>query len=201
MGSQTDTDDHFPEPTELEADQSVKDLKPGITYISTVENIAEYGVFVSVGPKSNEVSGLVHTSNLPPMTTLGDYSHGDTLIVELEEIKHNGDIAFNGLKAPEIAPDAPQESVTPTTDLQNEITERLSHIENQLEDMAGEPDSDSDSDSDSELGIVNNPVDEIKSKLTALEQDGYEVIENNIHTRNKGDEVTIEISLSVGGDL
>jgi len=55
-------------------------------YHVTVNGVVDYGVFVDV---SEEVSGLVHESNL-----LGSYEVGDKLIVELVEERENGDLSF-----------------------------------------------------------------------------------------------------------
>ncbi|MCQ4333986.1 S1 RNA-binding domain-containing protein [Natronomonas sp. F2-12] len=76
-------------------DRVVYDLAPGCTlddaeegalYLATVNGVVEYGVFVDL---SKHVSGLVHESNLD-----GEYAVGDELIVELVEIRENGDIGF-----------------------------------------------------------------------------------------------------------
>jgi RecJ-like exonuclease len=56
-------------------------------YVGTVNGVMAYGVFVDL---SDEVSGLVHESNLA-----GAYEVGDELVVELEEVRNNGDLAFN----------------------------------------------------------------------------------------------------------
>jgi len=56
-------------------------------YIGTVNGVMAYGVFVDL---SDEVSGLVHESNLA-----GSYEVGDELVVELEEVRDDGDLAFN----------------------------------------------------------------------------------------------------------
>ncbi|WP_276261219.1 DHH family phosphoesterase [Haloglomus litoreum] len=61
-------------------------LEEGEHYHATVNGVVEYGVFVDV---SASVSGLVHDSELR-----GDYDVGDELIVELIEVRENGDLAF-----------------------------------------------------------------------------------------------------------
>ena len=74
---------------------TVVDLAPGCTvedidwdtpYHATVNGIVDYGVFVDL---SETVSGLVHTSNL-----IGSYEVGDDLVVELDEIRENGDVSL-----------------------------------------------------------------------------------------------------------
>ncbi|MFB6170393.1 MAG: DHH family phosphoesterase [Haloarculaceae archaeon] len=73
----------------------VYELAPGCTlealeenayYHATVNGIVDYGLFVDV---SEKVSGLVHASNL-----VGDYDVGDELVVELLEVRENGDLSF-----------------------------------------------------------------------------------------------------------
>ena len=71
---------------DLEPDCTADDLSVGALYHATVNGVAPYGVFVDV---SDELSGLVHESNLE-----GSYDVGDRLVVRLEEIRENGDIAF-----------------------------------------------------------------------------------------------------------
>jgi RecJ-like exonuclease len=61
-------------------------VEPGERYLATVNGIVEYGVFVDL---SDEVSGLVHSSNLRE-----SYEVGDELVVELDEVRDNGDVAF-----------------------------------------------------------------------------------------------------------
>ncbi|WP_136688632.1 DHH family phosphoesterase [Halorhabdus amylolytica] len=61
-------------------------VEEGMMYHATVNGVVEYGVFVDL---SEEVSGLVHESNLQ-----ASYSTGDKLIVELESVRDNGDLAF-----------------------------------------------------------------------------------------------------------
>ncbi|WP_181685860.1 DHH family phosphoesterase [Halorhabdus salina] len=63
-----------------------EDVEEGAMYHATVNGVVEYGVFVDL---SEEVSGLVHESNLQ-----GGYDRGDKLIVELETVRENGDLAF-----------------------------------------------------------------------------------------------------------
>jgi len=53
---------------------------------ATVNGVVEYGIFVDL---SDSVSGLVHSSNL-----VGTYDVGDDLIVELAEVRENGDVSF-----------------------------------------------------------------------------------------------------------
>ncbi|WP_435195373.1 DHH family phosphoesterase [Natronomonas sp. EA1] len=71
---------------ELAAGCTSEDLEEGSLYHATVNGVVEYGVFVDV---SEHASGLVHDSNL-----IGDYDVGDELIVELEAVRENGDLAF-----------------------------------------------------------------------------------------------------------
>ncbi|PSP98915.1 RecJ like exonuclease [Halobacteriales archaeon QS_4_70_19] len=65
---------------------TVDTLEQGEYYHATVNGVVEYGVFVDV---SADVSGLVHDSELQ-----GDYDVGDELVVELIEVREDGDLAF-----------------------------------------------------------------------------------------------------------
>ena len=72
---------------DLAPDCTLADVETGSYYHAEVNGVVDYGIFVDV---SDGVSGLVHESNLD-----GTYAVGDRLIVELEEVKENGDVAFD----------------------------------------------------------------------------------------------------------
>ena len=71
---------------DLDSQCGVKDVETGKKYHATVNGVVEYGVFVDV---SEQLSGLVHSSNL-----VGTYNVGEDLIVELDDIREDGDISF-----------------------------------------------------------------------------------------------------------
>ncbi|PSQ11733.1 RecJ like exonuclease [Halobacteriales archaeon QS_5_70_15] len=73
---------------ELAPGCTVEDVEIGEYYHATVNGVVDYGVFVDL---SQEVSGLVHSSNLR-----GEHDVGDDLIVELLEVRENGDLSFAG---------------------------------------------------------------------------------------------------------
>jgi RecJ-like exonuclease len=86
--SGTDTrDDSPPVVYDLAPDCTIEDVTVGDYYHAAVNGVVAYGVFVDV---SDDVSGLVHESNLD-----GAYDVGDRLLVRLEEIRDNGDVAFS----------------------------------------------------------------------------------------------------------
>jgi RecJ-like exonuclease len=62
------------------------DLDRDHRYLATVNGVVDYGVFVDL---CDGLSGLVHASNL-----VGSYSVGDELVVELETVREDGDLAF-----------------------------------------------------------------------------------------------------------
>ena len=66
---------------------TLEDVFEGDRYHAVVNGVVEYGIFVDI---SDEVSGLVHESNLDR-----SYEVGDRLTVALEAIKENGDLAFD----------------------------------------------------------------------------------------------------------
>ncbi|MFU8868824.1 DHH family phosphoesterase [Natronococcus sp.] len=71
---------------DLAADCTADDLEQGRPYLAEINGIVDYGVFVDL---SDSISGLVHESVLE-----GTYAVGDELVVELESIRENGDMAF-----------------------------------------------------------------------------------------------------------
>ena len=71
---------------DLAPDCTVDDVEVGSYYHAVVNGVVDYGVFVDV---SDNVSGLVHESNLND-----SYDVGDRLVVELSDVRENGDLAF-----------------------------------------------------------------------------------------------------------
>lgn len=71
---------------DLDADCTADDVERNQPYLAEINGIVDYGVFVDL---SESVSGLVHESVLE-----GTYAVGDELVVELETVRDNGDIAF-----------------------------------------------------------------------------------------------------------
>ncbi len=72
---------------------TLEDLEEGERYHATVNGVVEYGVFVDL---SEQVSGLVHASNL-----VGEYEVGDDLVVELATVRENGDLSFSEVQIAE----------------------------------------------------------------------------------------------------
>jgi len=78
---------------DLDADCTLSDVAEGNRYHAEVNGVVEYGVFVDI---SDSVSGLVHESNLS-----SDHQVGDELVVELTEIRENGDLSFDTVEVEE----------------------------------------------------------------------------------------------------
>ncbi|PSP57746.1 RecJ like exonuclease [Halobacteriales archaeon QH_7_66_36] len=72
---------------ELAPGCTFEDIEEGSLYHATVNGVVEYGAFVDL---SEHVSGLVHDSVLD-----GDYAVGDELVVELAEVREDGDLSFH----------------------------------------------------------------------------------------------------------
>ncbi len=92
MSSPTGTDDGAEAPEggaivyDLASGCTAEDVEVGSRYRATVNGVVDYGVFVDL---SDAVSGLVHDSNL-----VGSYEEGDPLVVELGEVRSDGDMSF-----------------------------------------------------------------------------------------------------------
>ncbi|MFP9193470.1 DHH family phosphoesterase [Natronosalvus vescus] len=71
---------------DLAPDCTASDLEPDTQYLAEINGIVEYGIFVDL---SENVSGLIHESVLE-----GTFQVGQELIVELEDVRENGDLAF-----------------------------------------------------------------------------------------------------------
>ncbi|ELZ26565.1 recj-like exonuclease with dnaj-type zn-finger domain [Halogeometricum pallidum JCM 14848] len=85
-GSNSDADSR-PVVYDLAPNCTLDDTEVGANYHAVVNGVVEYGIFVDI---SDEVSGLVHESNLDRT-----YEVGDRLVVALEEVRENGDVAFD----------------------------------------------------------------------------------------------------------
>lgn len=72
---------------DLAPDCTSEDIEIDGYYHASVDDVVKYGVFVDL---SDRVSGLVHESVLT-----GSYESGDSLIVQLDEIRENGDLSFS----------------------------------------------------------------------------------------------------------
>jgi RecJ-like exonuclease len=80
------TTDSRPTVFDLAPNCTLTDVEEGERYHAVVNGVVEYGVFVDL---SDDVSGLVHESNLA-----GSYDVGDRLLVRLDEVRENGDLSF-----------------------------------------------------------------------------------------------------------
>ncbi|MES3517733.1 MAG: OB-fold nucleic acid binding domain-containing protein [Natronomonas sp.] len=63
-------------------------LTPGRYYKGTVDGYADFGVFIDIGP----VTGLLHRSKIDRRIESLDWDSGDTICVQVESIRDNGDI-------------------------------------------------------------------------------------------------------------
>jgi RecJ-like exonuclease len=92
MSSPTGTDEGAEAPDggaivyDLASGCTADDVEVGSRYRATVNGVVDYGVFVDL---SDTVSGLVHDSNLQ-----ASYEVGDELVVELGEVRSDGDMSF-----------------------------------------------------------------------------------------------------------
>jgi RecJ-like exonuclease len=106
-------------------DCTADDLVEGERYLAEVNGVVDYGVFVDL---SDAVSGLVHESNLS-----GDYAVGDELVVELESVREDGDLAF-AERTPEsyaLESVAHEYDVTAAADLADAVGETV-HLEGEV---------------------------------------------------------------------
>lgn len=198
----TGGDESFPDPINLDADATPRDLKPGNAYEATVNNIVDYGVFVSLSDGMDEISGLMHVKNLPPFTSLSDYSVGDEVIVELHNKKPNGDLAFNGLHAPDIAPDAPREGIGDTKagdglakGMPNEITNKLDEVLGRLDALELGGTATPGLDDVESASLVDDPIDDAVATVRMLNERGFSVEDYKTQMGDGGDRVEVSLVL------
>jgi RecJ-like exonuclease len=110
---------------DLDADCTVEDVETGNRYRATVNGVVEYGVFVDL---SDSVSGLAHES-----TYDGSYAVGDELVVELTEIRENGDLSFEPVEIDdyETVPVGHDYDVSEAGELGDELGETV-HLEGEV---------------------------------------------------------------------
>ncbi|MFB6125088.1 MAG: DHH family phosphoesterase [Halanaeroarchaeum sp.] len=84
--AQTDDAGDVPVVVDLAPGCTPDDVSEGERFRATVNGVVDYGIFVDC---SDNVSGLVHESVLD-----GEYAVGDELVVELTEVRENGDLSF-----------------------------------------------------------------------------------------------------------
>ena len=108
----------------LDSGCTTDDIAVGNRYHATVNGVVEYGVFVDL---SDTVSGLVHTSNL-----IGTYDVGDELIVELDEIRENGDVGFIEVDLSEYETRHVGSGTEATADTLSEFAGETVHVEGRV---------------------------------------------------------------------
>ncbi|WP_435335708.1 DHH family phosphoesterase [Haloarchaeobius sp. TZWWS8] len=107
---------------DLAPDCTVDDVEEDTPYLAVVNGIVEYGIFVDL---SDSVSGLVHESNLS-----GTYAVGDEVVVELDNVRDNGDISLAPVDVDDyvVEPVAHDYRTTATTALGTHLGEQV-HVE------------------------------------------------------------------------
>ncbi|WP_394742176.1 DHH family phosphoesterase [Natronococcus roseus] len=110
---------------DLAADCTADDLEQDRPYLAEINGIVDYGVFVDL---SDSISGLVHESVLE-----GTYAVGDELVVELESIRENGDIAFEPVDVEEYTLESVSReySLTGTDRLEANVGDQI-HVEGEI---------------------------------------------------------------------
>jgi len=68
---------------------SPKQLTPGRFYKGTVDGFADFGVFVDL---TRGVTGLLHRSELDQRLETLDWESGDTVFVQVKNVRNNGNI-------------------------------------------------------------------------------------------------------------
>lgn len=151
-------------------------------YVSRVNNIKEYGVFVTLTPNSKrDVTGLVHRTNLPPLVSKTDLSPGDTVIVQLDERKQNGDISFIAVSVPSLEQEAEH---------MEQVLSRLDSIETEIREGTK-----TKFDVEKALGLVNDPIAYSVNLLTNLEEDGYNPEDVSVERNDGGNEINVSITM------
>ncbi|WP_256299391.1 DHH family phosphoesterase [Haloarchaeobius salinus] len=107
---------------DLAPDCTVEDIESDTPYLATVNGIVEYGIFVDL---SDAVSGLVHESTLD-----GTFAVDDELVVEVDNVRDDGDISFAPVDLADYRVEAVDHDYRPTatTALDTNLGEQV-HVE------------------------------------------------------------------------
>ena len=124
MAVDTGSDGGDPVVYELQTECTIEDLDEEKPYLATVNGVVEYGVFVDL---SSNVSGLVHESMLS-----ADHAVDDRLVVTLDQIRENGDLAFSPV---DIDPD---EATIEAVEHRYNVTRAEDLVENEDVHLEGE---------------------------------------------------------------
>ncbi|WP_049920972.1 DHH family phosphoesterase [Halopiger djelfimassiliensis] len=110
---------------DLAPDCTAEDIEQDRPYLAEINGIVDYGVFVDL---SDSVSGLVHESVLE-----GTYAVGDELVVELETVRDNGDMAFEPVDIEDYTLESVSHdyALTGTDRLESNVGEQI-HLEGEV---------------------------------------------------------------------
>ncbi|MFB6094142.1 MAG: DHH family phosphoesterase [Halanaeroarchaeum sp.] len=123
--SSTDETDESSVVVDLDPACTRSDVSEGEQYLARVNGVVEYGIFVDL---AESVSGLVHESALER-----SYAVGDELVVELTEIRDDGDLSFEPVDVtdPTITHRAPTYDRTAASVLGEAVGETV-HLEGEV---------------------------------------------------------------------
>ncbi|RQG98464.1 DHH family phosphoesterase [Natrarchaeobius oligotrophus] len=110
---------------DLDSDCTAEDVERNRPYLAEINGIVDYGVFVDL---SESVSGLIHESVLE-----GTYRVGEELVVELDTVRDNGDMAFEPVDVEEYTLEsvAHDYALTGTDRLEASVGEQI-HLEGEV---------------------------------------------------------------------
>jgi len=109
----------------LDADCTADELEHETAYLAEINGIVDYGVFVDL---SDSISGLIHESVLE-----GTFRVGEELVVELETVRDNGDMAFEPVDLEEYTVEelSHEYALTGTDRLEANVGEQI-HLEGEV---------------------------------------------------------------------
>lgn len=179
------------DPIDLDPSTSFSELNYGESYHGRVNNIVEYGVFVTL---AGDLSGLVHNGNFPPNTSISDFSVGDPMIVEVDEKKPDGDIALNGLDAPAVETGA--RGIPPSKTHGEEVFEEIQSLREDIEALHGTGDMDVRGDDAVDFPRVQNQYRDAIETLRSCVHSGFTVEEYATNVTENGDRIEITVTAS-----
>lgn len=87
-----DSDDPFEDAFLLGAEETMEDVKMGLLYHGIVNNVKNYGIFVSLNRRDDdhEVTGLAHQSKFKTIQSPRDFERWDHVVVQPVGIREGG---------------------------------------------------------------------------------------------------------------
>ncbi|SFG33459.1 RecJ-like exonuclease, contains DnaJ-type Zn finger domain [Halopelagius inordinatus] len=183
---------------------SPQQLTPGRYYKGTVDGFAEFGVFVDLSPG---VTGLLHRSELDRRLETLDWESGDTVFVQVKNIRDNGNIdlgwsirqaerEFRGARIHDPNGDADGEKITSTSDDDGPVKTKPKDLSQPARSQNGEDEATDDDETASASASASAEDDESASDSDSASDDesGSARAETQAEARSRSDSADVDVT-------